>query len=287
MPQPLNAAATLVGMDTKLLTKIGNLLRQAENTDNPHEAETFMQAAQRLATARSIDLAAAAAAAADHHKAPVPIVRQITLGESGKRGLRTYVELFQSVAFANDLQLDVAHNSTFVVAYGFPSDIDVVEALYSGLVVQMVAACDAFLKDGTWRDQTSQRVVTHRDMFGVRQKFLEDRPTSKITARISFQTAYAQRIGQRLSEARDAAVADARHSDVASGTSTELVLTGKELAIKDFYAEHSQARGSWRNGGRNAFGSSHASSAGDRAARDADLGQSSAALPASRRAVEA
>ena len=47
--------------DDKLLTRISALLRQAENTDNEHEAETFMQAAQRLATASSIDLAVARA----------------------------------------------------------------------------------------------------------------------------------------------------------------------------------------------------------------------------------
>ena len=45
--------------EDKLLARIAALLRQAEGTDNPHEAEAFMTAAQRLATATSIDLAVA------------------------------------------------------------------------------------------------------------------------------------------------------------------------------------------------------------------------------------
>jgi len=47
--------------DPKMLERIAALLRQAENTDNPHEAEAFMSAAQRLATTTSIDLAVARA----------------------------------------------------------------------------------------------------------------------------------------------------------------------------------------------------------------------------------
>ena len=37
--------------DDKMLARIAALLRQAEGTDNSHEADAFMGAAQRLATA--------------------------------------------------------------------------------------------------------------------------------------------------------------------------------------------------------------------------------------------
>ena len=87
--------------DDKLLTRIAGLLRQAENTDNPHEAETFMQAAQRLATASSIDLAVARAHDPSARKRTTPISRQIAIGQAGKRGLRTYVQLFVAIARAN------------------------------------------------------------------------------------------------------------------------------------------------------------------------------------------
>ena len=94
--------------DDKLLTRIAGLLRQAENTDNEHEAETFMQAAQRLATSASIDLAVARAHDPAARRTTTPITRQIAIGETGKRGLKTYVQLFVAIARANDVTVDVA-----------------------------------------------------------------------------------------------------------------------------------------------------------------------------------
>ena len=151
--------------EDKMLARIAALLRQAEHTDNVHEAETFMAAAQRLATTTSIDLAVARAHSATRSKAQAPTQRTITIGNPGTRGLRTYVQLFVVIAAANDVKCDVASNSTFVYAYGFAEDIDATHALYASLVVQMVKASDAYLATG------------------------EHRPTPTITARLNFQLA--------------------------------------------------------------------------------------------------
>lgn len=78
--------------DDKILARIAALLRQAEGTDNPHEAEAFMAAAQRLATAASIDLAVARSHGAARSAARTPIQRTITIGPAGTKGLRTYVQ---------------------------------------------------------------------------------------------------------------------------------------------------------------------------------------------------
>ena len=83
-----------------------------------------MAAAQRLATATSIDLAVARSHADKRTPAQTPIQRTITIGAAGTRGLRTYVQLFAVIASANDVRCDVASNSTFVYAYGFVEDID-------------------------------------------------------------------------------------------------------------------------------------------------------------------
>ena len=131
--------------EDKMLARIAALLRQAENTDNVHEAETFMAAAQRLATTTSIDLAVARAHSATRSKAQEPTQRTITIGNAGTRGLRTYVQLFVVIAAANDVKCDVASNSTFVYAYGFAEDIDATHALYASLVVQMVKAADTYI----------------------------------------------------------------------------------------------------------------------------------------------
>ncbi|WP_139329463.1 DUF2786 domain-containing protein, partial [Mycobacterium sp. IS-2888] len=114
--------------DDKMLARIAALLRQAEGTDNPHEADAFMSAAQRLATAASIDLAVARSHSSNRTAAQTPTQRTITIGNAGSRGLRTYVQLFVVIAAANDVRCDVASNSTFVYAYGFAEDIDATHA---------------------------------------------------------------------------------------------------------------------------------------------------------------
>lgn len=233
-----------------MLIRIGGLLRQAESTDNPHEAEAFMEAAQRLATVSAIDLAVARAHTASREHRSTPTSRSIRIGEAGRRGLRTYVQLFVSIAAANDVQCDVAHNSTQVFAYGFGSDIDTCQALYSSLLMQMVRASDAYIRSGA-----------HRPVAGV-------------TARLNFQLAYAGRIGQRLAAAKHAAEVAAIRPDsaVPEGSDTALVLRDKQVELRDFYSQTSSARGRWRGAHTGMARSDQARRAGDRAGRDARLG---------------
>ena len=233
--------------DDRMLARIAALLRQAEGTDNAHEAEAFMAAAQRLATATSIDLAVARSHSATRTAAQEPTQRTITIGEQGSRGLRTYVQLFAVIAAANDVRCDVASNSTFVYAYGFAEDIDASHALYASLVVQMVRSCDAYLATGAHR------------------------PTPTITARLNFQLAFGTRVGQRLSEARDEARREATQSGAAA-PGTALALRNKDVELRDHYRTASRARGTWRASSASAGYSSAARRAGDRAGRQARLG---------------
>ena len=207
--------------EDKMLERIAALLRQAENTDNTHEADAFMAAAQRLATMTSVDLAVARAHSATRSKAQAPTQRTITIGSAGTRGLRTYVQLFVVIAAANDVKCDIASNSTFVYAYGFAEDIDATHALYASLVVQMVKASDVYLSTG------------------------DHRPTPTITARLNFQLAFGARVGQRLDEAREQAKQEvARQPEARPGTA--IALRNKDIELKSFYRQASQARGTWR-----------------------------------------
>jgi hypothetical protein len=235
--------------EDKMLARIAALLRQAEGTNNTHEAEAFMAAAQRLATATSIDLAVARAHSATRTAAQVPSMRTITIGEPGSRGLRTYVQLFAGIAMANEVRCDVASNSTYVYAYGFAEDIDATHALYASLVVQMVRACDAYLATGAHR------------------------PTPTITARLNFQLAFGARVGQRLSEARDQARREATQETSAT-PGTAIALRNKEIELRDHYRTESKARGTWRPASASAGYSSAARRAGDRAGHQARLGAS-------------
>mgnify|MGYP000249314456 FL=1 len=235
--------------DDKMLARIAALLRQAEGTDNPHEAEAFMTAAQRLATATSIDLAVARSHSAKREAAQTPTQRTITIGEAGTRGLRTYVALFSGIANANDVRCDVASNSSFVYAYGFTEDIDATHALYASLVVQMVRSCDVYLASGAHR------------------------PTPTITARLNFQLAFGARVAQRLAEAREQARQEATR-DQLRAPGTAIALRNKEIELRDHCRTESRARGTWRATSASAGYSSAARRAGDRAGRQARLGRS-------------
>ncbi|MBD0321858.1 MAG: DUF2786 domain-containing protein [Aldersonia sp.] len=253
----------------KVLTRIGGLLRQAESTDNEHEAAAFMAAAQRLATQSSIDLAVARSHVAQRERRPVPVQRMITIGEPGKKGLRTFAQLFLLIAAANDVRCDITQTSTVVYAYGFDTDIDTCEALYSSLLVQMVRASDAYIKSGAYRKELTDRLVTETRR-GRRVQRWTRAPVAAVTARLNFQLAFADRIGQRLAAAKQEAEQEAVEHDRSS--STALALRDKEIELHDFYSETSEARGTWR-GARATIGhSSAARRAGDRAGRNARLG---------------
>lgn len=272
-------------MTDKTLSRIAALLRQAEGTDNEHEAEAFMAAAQRLATLESVDLALARSHTAAKERRKTPEQRTISIGEAGKRGLGTYVQLFVAIAAANEVTCDVARNSTYVYAYGFGDDIDVCEALYSSLVVQMVAACERFLRSGAHRDEL---------VWGRERGRWVQRPVHATTARINFQNAFAVEVGSRLQQADKQARAEAEQrvaqqaaaeraaassaGEPAAGGrqpgSVAVALRAKELEIVDFYQRTSQARGAWR--GSSAGYSESSQRAGKRAGRQAQLGRRTA-----------
>lgn len=233
--------------DDKMLARIAALLRQAEGTDNVHEADAFMAAAQRLATATSIDLAVARSHSEKRTAAQAPVQRTVTIGSAGTRGLRTYVQLFVVIGLANDVKCDVASNSTFVYAYGFAEDIDATHALYASLVLQMVKSSETYIGSGAHR------------------------PTPTITARLNFQLAFGARVGQRLAEAREDATAEAA-ADTARPPGTAIALRNKDIELKSFYRQASKARGTWRAASASAGYSSAARRAGDRAGRQARLG---------------
>ncbi|WP_433757746.1 DUF2786 domain-containing protein [Nocardia sp. CA-135398] len=255
----------------RMLTRIGGLLRQAESTDNEHEAEAFLAAAQRLATRSSIDLAVARAHIAGRERRPTPVQRMIPIGEPGKKGLRTYVQLFVAIAAANDVRCDVARTSTQVYAYGFDSDIDTCEALYASLLVQMVRASDQYIKSGQYRSATVEKIVTEKH-WGRKVQRRVQAPVAAVTARLNFQMAFAARIGRRLAEVKAEVEAEVVPETGAAGTA--LALRNKEIELTDFYKKTSDARGTWRGPQASAGHSAAARRAGDRAGKAARLGNS-------------
>lgn len=249
------------------IDRIAALLAKAERTDNVAEAEAYLAKAQMLATAASIDLAMARSRTDARERRAEPEARTVTIGEKGKRANRHLVALFISVAHANDAHVDIAANSTYVIAYGMPSDLDVIEALFGSLAVQMTHAAQQWLALGLWRDETYVAVVR---TAGIRRR--TTRPHTMQTARVAFYRAFVERIGERLQAARDEAVA--HKAQVGDAAGQAVALRAKSSEVRDFHRRSTQARGTWGgySGGVRADKGSSAG-AGRRAGSLARLGE--------------
>jgi hypothetical protein len=110
------------------------------------------------------------------------------------------------------------------------------------------------------------------------------KPVHGITARISFQTAFARRIGERLADARARATEEVLQAPTQTSSGTALVLQEKALEVTDFYTRTSNARGSWRGWEGSGRSSTLAERAGRRAA-DAARTSTATELPSQRRAL--
>ncbi len=223
------------------LDRIAALLAKAEGTDNPAEADAYMMKAQALATQASVDLAVARARSAAKSQPSRPISRTVTIGEKGKRANSHLVSLYVVIAHPNGVQVDVAHNSTYVIGYGLVNDLDVIDAMFASLATQMVAAANEWLKLGAWKSESY--VSTPRSGNGWRRS---KKPHTAQTARAAFYRAYVERIGERLEAAQAAVVQRTVVVDEgAAPVSGEMVLRSRDVEVRTFYRTESKARGAW------------------------------------------
>ena len=269
-----------------MLEKIAKLLALAEAAGSTAEAEAAFGKAQALASKYSVDLEVARQSLAPKER-QTPITRVITVGEKGKHANANLIHLFLGVGRANDVEILIAHNSTYVRCFGMPSDIDAAEALWASLAVTMTRFGDELVRDkgAAWRTETAS-VWNDTDFC-----YQEKRITGQ-AARKSFCTAFTGRIGERLMDARDASIrqADAEHfhrdADGAAAqiegstlpSSMALVLKSKKEEVVSYMWADVAARtggrrrvGAWRGGGTTATRSASASAAGRAAADSASL----------------
>ena len=237
--------------EERLLDKIGKLLAQAEGTDNEHEAEAFVTRAQELATAYAVDLELARARQQARRLAGVEETfeqRRLTIGGKGKRGNKQLVFLYLGVAQVNDVMVNVATDSTFVLGFGYPADLDVVERLWASLATQMATAAGRRLRAG---EHTAAGVAA-------------------VSWRLSFYEGWVHAVQTRLEQARTRAL---QQPVQGTGTTGALVLREKAERVRAFHDQESQARGTWRGGrgDRQVHGS--AWRAGERDGRSARLGE--------------
>jgi hypothetical protein len=270
-------------MSDKLLDRLAKILKQAENASTPEEAEAFMQKAQALASETSIDLAIARQHTAKREQREQPTHKLITIGEKKRQGNAFFMDLFRYIATVNDVKVNLAHDNTYVVAFGFPSDIEVVEVLYASLLFQMVESANTWLKTGAYKEEKVWRTVTKHSRWGGKWKEEAYVPITAQQARKNFYTGFTARVFYRLSEARREVLeaAEARTVEVldeqgnAVSSSAALVLKSKSDEVKDYYTKKSTAKGTWK-GSKVSVESRAAQSAGDNAGRTARLGTAKA-----------
>ncbi|WP_051366019.1 DUF2786 domain-containing protein [Hamadaea tsunoensis] len=179
--RPESPARARGPVDQRMLDRVRALLAKAESTTFPQEAEAYTAKAQELMARHSIDLALLAARTGGRDE---PAVRRV-LVDNPYEASKTM--LLQVVASANNCRAVWSRNYGFSTVMGFPADLDSVELLFTSLLVQAIKAMT----------QTGP----HQDRYGR---------NNTRSFRQAFLTAYAHRIGERLSGAAEDAVREAQ-----------------------------------------------------------------------------
>jgi hypothetical protein len=255
---------------SRTMERIAALIAKAESTTHPEEAQAFIAGAQRLATAHAIDLAVARQHAQRAERRETLAQRRLDIGPPRAHANARLVQLFITISWHNDVRCTIVRGNTAVTMYGFSSDMDVVEALYRSLAVQMVAAAHAAVRRGEHRREENH-------YFSERSwEYRSDARTFKA----NFYDGFIAAIDQRLDEARRAAVAsaqqaaDARRSTTPDERSIALVLRSKAEAVQRYFEDETpEVRGTWK-GASTAAHLRGARESGRRAGRSAALSES-------------
>lgn len=264
------------------IEKIGKLLQQASDKGaTEKEQDAFFRMAQKLASKYSVELEVARQAITNKQLRETPTQKRIQIGQAGKPLNAVFCGLFMDIGRAQGLKFNIAHNSTYVIAFGFPSDIKIAEAMYAHVVVQMVEMADAFIKGGTWKGDTTWDPNTWRH-----------KPVHARVARRCFYESFSSRIGARLMEAKretekemaDEQVEVTNDAGTTEKVGTDIVLKSKAVEVSDFYESTSTARGSWKGNRGNTYTSNSGYSGGRDAANRARLGGQQS-LPGGRRQI--
>jgi Protein of unknown function (DUF2786) len=233
-----SGATKAADVDPKVLARVKALLAKAESTTYEAEADTFTAGAQALMARHSIDGALLAAAADEPQVATGLRIWIEAPYESAK------VSLLVAVAEANRCRTVSQKPLGFCTVVGFEADLVAVDALFTSLLVQ---ATHAMTLAGPRVDPTGR---------------------SRTRAfRYSFLVAFAQRIGERLTEAARGEQQQA--AGAAGGERLLPVLAAREAEVERHLSELFP---SLRRGARISAGTGEGWASGRAAADRAALG---------------
>ncbi len=169
-------------VDSRVLDRVRALLAKAESTQFPAEAQAYTAKAQEMVARHSID-AAVLAGRDVAGAAVVPLARRIGVDHPYEA---EQASLLDAVAAANRCHTVWSPEWGFATVFGFDADIDAVELVHTSLLVQAHRAMA--------RGEPAGGKAGRKRLKAFRRSFL---------------VAFAVRIGERLAEAADAALAEA------------------------------------------------------------------------------
>ncbi|MFH8370834.1 DUF2786 domain-containing protein [Streptomyces sp. NPDC018031] len=226
--------------EPRMPARIRALLAKAESSTFPAEAEALTAKAQELMARYSIDEALLGAGAPDP-QAPGACRIGVDAPYEPAKAL-----LLDAVAEANRCQAVWSGELGFSTVIGFPADLELVELLYTSLLLQATTAMN--------------RAADHHHARGRSRRTRDFRE--------SFLIAYAGRIRDRLTEAtRTATDAAARAAGTAGADGTEVlpVLAAREVAVGEEAERMFPDTTAHRLKGRDAEGWARGTAAADRA----------------------
>lgn len=207
LPPPSGWSAALLAersredvVDARALSRIRGLLAKAESTDFEAEAEALTAKAQELMARHAIDTAMLARRDGTQATAGQVQARRLHLDDPHAEAKAAVV---QAVGSANGVRVVLLPAFGIATLVGMPGDLDAVELLVTSLLLQ------------------SGRALAE----AVRQAGARGRTTAY---RRGFFYSYAQRIQERLTDARDHARAEATAT---YGSALAPVLAGRQAAV--------------------------------------------------------
>jgi len=229
------AAARPEGLDQRLIARVRALLAKAESTDFPEEADAFTAKAQELMARHRIDHTLLVATTGERDK---PATRRVSI-DNPYEAPKTL--LLQVVAEANSCRAVWMKRFGFTTIVGFPADLESTELLFTSLLVQATRA------------MTQAKPAVDRSGRNTTRSF-----------RQSFLTAYASRIGERLSSTTE----DVDREVAASEGAANLlpVLAAREDAVRAAFEEQFPDRTQHATAVNNRAGWASGRAAADRAA---------------------
>lgn len=265
---------------SRTLDRLSRVLALADNATTDGERDAYMTKAIELSAVSGIELAVARAHQADKTKREEPEERAVEVNAYTRKRARDYfMRLFLVIAEVNDCKALIGYKSYRGFLHGFPSDIEVVEALYATLSVQMEVEADAAIKRG-------QNVETVERWDQLSLEYIE--VTQKIDGRVwrrEFYDGFIGRITSRLWAAKRAAQKAAGADVESSGTA--IALRDKAKEVDEFFEKETSWRrlGSWSPSETTGY-SAGARDAGHAAGARASLGGDEHAMTGnSRRAI--